>query len=389
MTVTALALVPRDGFFCKDGRGWMTSATGRSHALDWPWPSTVLGALRNAWGRAYERAHGTVLSPTEWEERTRDIQLRCMLAMYKPHRVSWSFEHTMWPVPTDALYTKTQPWLRRLEPEEPDVQTLGRNDNPARERLWRPRLSEREKPVAPPRWWSAEDFVAWLAGRDDEMRQRQLGDGRLRTPLRGPSRRFEIRLQIDPDTLTAKEGRLFTRDIVETHDGSGTWAIGVTMNDVLETDLVFLAGSSRIAQVERLDANLFDVPDKLSSAFGSGVRGLRLIAVTPLCFERGWLPDGFECVEGRYLGTLPGVEDRRWVLRAALVPRPLHVTGWDIAHNRPKPVRRMVAPGAVYFFEPEDGRELNADVARKLWLAAMGQHTHEGFGTVVPGVWHR
>ena len=38
MTTTTkhLALVPRDGFFAKDGRGWHTSVSGRGHGLDWP-----------------------------------------------------------------------------------------------------------------------------------------------------------------------------------------------------------------------------------------------------------------------------------------------------------------------------------------------------------------
>ena len=52
--MTELVLVSRDGWFCKDGRGWRTSSLGRAHGLAWPFPSTVRGALRTAWGRSLE-----------------------------------------------------------------------------------------------------------------------------------------------------------------------------------------------------------------------------------------------------------------------------------------------------------------------------------------------
>ena len=41
--VAIRALLPRDGLFCKDGRGWNTSSVGRSHGHPWPPPSTLRG----------------------------------------------------------------------------------------------------------------------------------------------------------------------------------------------------------------------------------------------------------------------------------------------------------------------------------------------------------
>jgi CRISPR-associated protein Cmr3 len=76
------------------------------------------------------------------------------------------------------------------------------------------------------------------------------------------------------------------------------------------------------------------------------------------------------------------------VLRAAVVPRPLHVSGWDMAARAPKPTSRMVPPGAVYFFERVDGQPFGEAEARALWLAAIGARTDEGFGRVVPGTWN-
>jgi CRISPR-associated protein Cmr3 len=95
MTTTArLALVPRDGLFCKDGRGWHTSASGRGHGLDWPWPSTILGALRSAWGRGEEARSGALFGRDDWRTRTGAIRLGKTQVPRRQHRVAWRVEYT-------------------------------------------------------------------------------------------------------------------------------------------------------------------------------------------------------------------------------------------------------------------------------------------------------
>lgn len=89
MTRVHVALLPRDGFFCKDGRGWFTSASGRGHGIEWPWPSTILGAMRTAWGRAEEDRSKTCFSPSDWLARTKPIQLGRALTLRRPHGAQW------------------------------------------------------------------------------------------------------------------------------------------------------------------------------------------------------------------------------------------------------------------------------------------------------------
>jgi CRISPR-associated protein Cmr3 len=76
------------------------------------------------------------------------------------------------------------------------------------------------------------------------------------------------------------------------------------------------------------------------------------------------------------------------ILRSAFVSRPVHISGWDVASNKPKQTARMVAPGSVYFFTKGNGKNFTGDEARSLWLSAIGGRTKEGFGRVVPGVWN-
>lgn len=381
MTTTAhVALVPRDGIFCKDGRGWHTSASGRGHGLDWPWPSTILGALRSAWGRGEEARSDVLFGPDDWRTRTAAIQLRRTLVLRRHQGMAWRTEDTTWPVPLDALWLEGRREVHRLEPVQPLAPTLGRDDDEAREGLMRPVFDGAGKPLAPPRWWSSEDFSAWLAGRSVAVRGRE--------DVIVTTRRVQVHVGILPEEFTADEGVLFSHDVIETLDPSVEWALGieVALPDGQLSGVATLGSDARLARVESLPAALFGPPASLLEAFRSPSKGLRVFAVTPLCFEKGWLPDGLEDNGGRYSGRLPGI-DHDVILRAAFVPRPIHVSGWDMAANAPKPTSRMVAPGTVYFFERADGSFFAEADARSLWLTALGTRTDEGFGRVVPGVW--
>jgi CRISPR-associated protein Cmr3 len=378
------ALVPRDGLFCKDGRGWHTSASGRGHALQWPWPSTVLGAVRTAWGRLAEREYGVAFGPVEWRQRTSSIRLGRTLVLRRPHGTTWSREHRVWPVPADALWLKGETHVYRLDPIRGTIRTIGRDDDEAREALWWPLLDRPEKPLPAPRWWSDEDVCRWLAGHAVSVH-----DGPA--PLL-PSRRIQVHVSVRSEEQTADEGALFSHDVVETLEHEAEWAIGVEADVPVGRlpRMATLGSDSRLARIEEIPSEMFEPPDGLLDAFRPGSAGLRLLVNTPACFRRGWLPDGLERRGEGYRGRLAGIGGEV-VLRAAFVPRPIHVSGWDIAANNgkgaPKPTARMVAPGSVYFFQRTDGTLFDDAAARALWMAAIGDRTDEGFGRVVPGVW--
>ncbi len=375
-TTTHLAFVPRDGFFAKDGRGWHTSASGRGHGLDWPWPSTVLGALRSLWGRGEETRTGTTFTSDDWRSRTQPIQLGRTLVLRRQHGAAWRVEDATWPVPLDALWLEGRADVHRLDPVQPIAPTLGRDDDDAREALWRPVPDDAQKPLASPRWWSSEEFVSWLAGKPVSVRDEALGT----------TRRVQVHVGIRPEELTSDDGVLFSHDVVETLDPTGEWALGVevALSAGELPKIATLGSDSRLSRVESLPATLFEPPASVLGAFRASSTGLRLVAVSPLCFEKGWLPDDLANTNGEYRGKVAGNEV---ILRAAFVPRPIHVSGWDMAKAEPKPTSRMVPPGSVYFFERTDGKPFGEAEAKALWLTALGTRTDEGFGRVVPGVW--
>lgn len=381
-TRTHLALVPRDGFFAKDGRDWHTSASGRGHGLDWPWPSTVLGALRSLWGRGEEMRSNTTFTPDDWRSRTQSIRLGRTLVLRRKPGATWGVEDAKWPVPLDAVWLERRTEVHCLDPEVPTAPTLGRDDDDAREGLWRPALNHSSKPIIPPRWWSSGECTSWLTGTSVSTRSERLVT----------TRRVQVHVRIRPQELTSDDGGLFSHDVVETIDRDGEWALGVEVT-LPQGDLpgvATLGSDSRLARVDALPTSLFEPPGPVLEAFRTPSPRLRLVAVSPLCFEQGWLPDGLVNTNGEYRGQLAGVE-HEVILRAAFVSRPIHISGWDMAANSgkgaPKPTSRMVPPGAVYFFERSDGKPFGETDAEALWLVALGRRTNEGFGRVVPGVW--
>ncbi len=384
MSKVFIALLPRDGLFCKDARGWHTSASGRGYSVDWPWPSTLLGAIRTAWGRMEEQDSGIRFGALDWLNKTAHITLGRTLTLRRPHDALWSQEHRVWPVPADTLWLEGDGGIQGLDPVPADVHTLGRDDDPAREALWRPRIDATAKAISRPRWWGEAEFMMWL--------QETLPKVKRTSDCPQIERRIQVHVGIRDDIQTADEGVLFSHDVLETLERKAEWAVGIEIEcpSNLKSPIATVGSDSRIAQVENLSPSIFEPPPDLIARFNEESPGLRLVTVTPACFRRGWLPDGLEPSEGEYRGFLPGVEGEV-VLRAAFVPRPMHISGWDMAANggrgAPKPTRRMVAPGAVYFFERVGGRPFGQAEARLLWMAQIGQYTEEGFGCVVPGIW--
>ncbi|MCC6558897.1 MAG: CRISPR-associated protein Crm3 [Polyangiaceae bacterium] len=379
-----LAIVPRDGMFFKDGRGWYASASGRGHAVPWPFPSTLLGAVRTAWGRAVEAADGQVLSPSDWRERTMDISLGAVIALRRPRGEPWSPSHRMWAVPADALHTDASREVHRLEPIRREIRTLGRGDDSAREALWRPEVP-RGKPGPLPSFWTDEELSRWLSGRAVAVLSAEAREARA---LR---ERVDVRIQIDSKTGTVSDGALFATETIETLQREGEdlfeWAIGVEARLPEESSglarLFTLGSDRRLATWEALPDTLVAPPAGLDF---TEAPGLRVIAATPLCFSAGWLPDGFAARGEEYRGRLAGVEGEL-ILRAAFVPRAAHVSGWDMVARQPKATRRLVPSGAVYFFQKVAGSPFTATETAGLWLHAVGQHGNEGFGRVIAGPW--
>jgi CRISPR-associated protein Cmr3 len=310
--MTAVVLLPRDGLFLKDGREWASDASGRAHSLGWPAPSTLLGALCTATGRMQEIASRRPLNPTEWWKLRQAMRLDHTLAVRRPVRLPvqpmpqrsaplqarrWTAADRMWPVPADAAFMRNNAgqWshIQRLDPVRPDLPTLGADDNPAREHLWRPTLDDQGKPAGHREWWPEATFLRWLTAPDHTF---PWSDA-LETL--GLERHTQVHVGITPASQAAEDGRLFAHDVVETiempRDRPGhEWGIACrfTAPGKAIAGRVTVGGDRRVAGIEAADDALFAFPDDVTKAFEAHKpHGLRLIAV-PGRIRRGMAVTG-------------------------------------------------------------------------------------------------
>ncbi len=322
-----------------------------------PWPSVAAGALRTAIlardgtdPAAFARGghdHPTLGTPDlPGTFRITDFQL------------AWRGEtgegplERLYPLPADLVATREAQQesiaLRALSPWQP---AGGIDCSMALERLPVMAQASRSKP-ATGLWLTSRGMQFWLDGRLPDASADLIPSGRLWAH----DERIGIGLQAD--TRRADDGKLFSMQAVALSRGVGFLA--EAEGDSLEAGTVLrFGGDGRGAVVDRAAAPLPE-PD-MDRILAS--RRCRLILATPGIFPEGWRLPGMDTAG---VFDLCGVRGR---VVAAAVNRAEVVSGWDLALRQPKPARRAVPAGSVYWIEdlqatPDDLHKL---AAHGLW----------------------
>lgn len=153
----------------------------------------------------------------------------------------------------------------------------------------------------------------------------------------------------------------------------------------------------RTLQVKDLAEDMIAVPE-----FDDYARYFKLYLSTPCAFAQGWLPEWINA--GSFEGTYRfahGEKEKGLNLKliSAVMNRYMLAGGFDIKERWPKPARRVVPAGSVYYFELQDGGDMN-DVIRAFHGRAISKSDkepnrtsdqilekyHQGFGISYVGV---
>ena len=364
-----ILIEPRDPLIFRDPRPAEAGLPIRT--VDWPLPSAIAGAIRTRLGRLTKFDGPTV-------ERLKLIEhLGPVLAIRKATQWELAF-----PAPADALSFAARGGdveVRALRP--------GRLGEPGEGTDLPPGLVPAfgaldQKPIRGPRFWTATSTLAWLDGTRSDA-QVLPGPGYL-------DRQRRIHLEIDPVTLAASKGRLFATEGLEFSWSGGPWAGAEAAICSRITDhgtdwaplepVAPLGAERRLAFWSQPDLPWPEAPPSQSS-----LRQLRLQLITPAAFSGGWKPGWLDV---RNEGSPPGLPHLHLRLVAAVVPRAVPHSGWDLSKRgvRAQKRARFLAPaGSVYFFETQQ----NVD-ARGLWLRSIcddDQDQRDGFGLVLCGDW--
>jgi len=250
----------------------------------------------------------------------------------------------------------------------------------------------RAKPRPGPRWWTLSQWEQWQCGQP----VRFTDDAQEEEPLVSP----QVHVALDDYTRAARDGQLYRVDALDFGASLGqagrhhpTWSFGVFSEAQVPAQVAVFGGEGRLSAVRPHDGwaePLQRVPSSLSQRAATAdrdgtARGVVLTLLTPAIFAGGWRP-GWLSADG--IGSPPGCPDVRLVLRAAAVERWVPVSGWDLATERPKAMRKAVAAGAVYWFEIAQGT--CAQALQALWLQPLSDDEddrHAGFGLVLAAPW--
>jgi CRISPR-associated protein Cmr3 len=115
-------------------------------------------------------------------------------------------------------------------------------------------------------------------------------------------------------------------------------------------------------------------------------RRFALVLLSPGLFSNGFGPT--ELNDNQWLG-----KNISATLQASTTGRSETISGWDLLKNQPKPARRFVPAGAVYWFDnlTGDPEALLAEFPQGSWpdpIAASEQRLIEGFNQVQIVAWH-
>lgn len=279
-------------------------------------------------------------------------------------------------------------------------------------RLTKEQAGEDFKPETPPTWWPLHRYVEWLVGTQPDYPGTWFDSEFLAPALQ----QLRDHVCLDAQTGTAAESLIFATcglhvDYLPRFSVSGknipiedryakvilsARVEGSDENKDLQPPANLhiwhpLGGERRLIhwRTETVPIQGWSIPDEIRKAMANAKR-VRMVLATPAIFSRGWRPGW---LNGNLTGSPPG---SRVTLRLVGVSngRWRAVSGWSLQPlpqtnaPGPKPIRRMVPAGSVYFFEIVDGDA--ADLASSLWLQPVSddqQERRDGFGLALWGTW--
>ncbi|MGI9211964.1 MAG: type III-B CRISPR module-associated Cmr3 family protein [Methylococcaceae bacterium] len=336
-----------------------------------PWPSVAAGALRSriladagvnlkdfAEGRVNHPQLGTPSQPGSFT----------VTGFYLARHKNGQYERLM-PLPADVVVSETAAQTLEVRYAMPaNLAQKGLSSSAPLPLL--PVLAEPTRSKAASGYWlSGSGWAQYCAGQPITPETGLIHISKLW------SLDARVGVGLESSTRSVAEGRLFSMQAValkkREHAGSDGYDTGFLLSvegaDVPGDGLLRLGGDGRAVSLHTVHG---------MTAFPLHHQAVliehrcRLVLTTPGLFTakgQGWLPDGIRRDEaGTYRFDRHGVTAR---LVAAAIPRAEVISGWDLARWQPKPARKAVPTGSVYWLDELTATEqsLNTLVNNGIW----------------------
>lgn len=377
--MTFWLIQPRDPLIFRDGRPFTADPGARAVSLPFPYPSTLAGAARTLSVSGHRQQH--------FDEQL--VEQLLAKSLRGPLLVSLNengtFKDFFVPAPADALMlrVKDKPqsalrqWLHPLALPagvEIDFRELPYLVGPSHPR------PDKVHPQAPS-FWRWDVFEKWLeAPVNEELIPQMDALGLQRLP-----REYRVHVRMNAETQTVDPGGLFVTgglEFVNAPIANGRpqieqtteFAFVVDTDAELSSSWGFLGGERRVVQWKPIAQGSFPAcPPQVAQAIAEQ-RACRLILLTPAYFEEGFLPGWLQ-------------ERYKFDIVASAIRRYQVVSGWDYKEGKPKPTRRLVPAGSVFFLK--DIQDVDEFIA-SVWMSNVSdgaQNRRDGFGLAVLGAW--
>ncbi|MCW5971347.1 MAG: type III-B CRISPR module-associated protein Cmr3 [Blastocatellales bacterium] len=390
--MTIWIIEPRDPLIVRDGKPFDLAPGGRAESLAFPFPSTIAGGVRTRYAIGQDADFDNEQGKAELIETLKRLQVRGPL-LVELSTESGEIEEWFAPAPADALIMDAQSAqqervvIRRLEPQSPPEGAI--TNIPDGMMPVYPASKDRNKPsVRAPKFWRWPKFEQWLLDPIDgiEIGLTELGHN-------GPIREIRTHVSVRPDSGTAADGALFQTgglEFVRCDPGISDRRTGFNaakrLGLAVATDapglgagLGLFGGERRIIDWRASARPMPACPEKLCEAIAAA-RACRVILLTPGHFEAGSSPSWL-------LAERDGVAPS---LKAAVTARAQVVSGWDLATRKPKPTRRLVPAGGVFFLGLDGEPDAIKRWVKSIWMECISddaQDRRDGFGLTALGVW--
>jgi len=394
MTTLGLLLKPLDVLLFRDARPFEAGDTGRTQ---WPTPATFAGLIKSHITRSFLNAesarwhghHGKAPVEQPWHVR---VKLRGpWLYVAEPGAVQdWNartgrtvnaVEGPLTAAPADLvrLGKHADAKLARLRPLESPELPGWRPPCPGMRPMWLAPKVDAAKSEPAAGWLDARGLKRHLAGDD-------LNVADIHSPDAVAVREDRTGIGVDAERLTAdqEQGLIYSASFLRLAPGvcfygEVDWPDDAprapALDDVFPLGLVLPWGGERRGVIVERTTSFDWKSIEPTEANGN----LLTLLVTPGVFSNG---------EHRWKPVEQGT------LRAACVPKPLPVSGWDLAgvaendhQPRPRPTRFAVPAGTVYLWS-RGKRNADTPIAAGLRsLCDKPQDADNGWGLALSGIW--
>lgn len=384
-----LSIAPHDPIIARDARPLGPGL--RMKSLDWPYPSVLAGSVRTMLGKI----NGSDFNMKEDVEKLKKISVAGPLPL--------SNGGIYFPAPGD-IQVEEKDGNRIAHPVRPAEMGPGEGCNLPDKRLLPALLpdsvEDEFKPAKMAPFWSAKRMIEWLITDDATSFDAPPDSKTVRsTPellgsfLDFPGKEPRTHVKIKHGYGTAENEMFFETTGLDFGAKGIQIAAKVDTGELAWKNSLHPLGGERRLVLWKADKDPgWSCPSEITQACGEK-HHLRMVLATPAVFSNGWLPGWIkkDTLEGRPPDAPKGVTLR---LVSACISRWKPLSGWSLESGSrgPKPIRRLVPAGSVYFFEVTEGNP--ADLVEPLWLRpvsdAMGglDYSRDGFGLALWGLWN-